>query len=182
MPRNMFPILIICFLLISFSDSYAVEPEYLIGAGDVIRIFVWEESNLNISVPVRPDGRVTVPLVGEITVENKTSTEVSTFIKERLQSFIKTPTVTVIVSDIKSNVAYVIGGVKNPGEKQLTGKTTLLQFISKIGGFTEFAKISKAYIVRGDQKIDLKLKKLIKRNDLKYNIFIEKGDVMVVPQ
>jgi protein involved in polysaccharide export with SLBB domain len=88
----------------------------------------------------------------------------------------------VIVVDMNSNVAYATGGVSRSGVYQLTRKTTLLQFISMFGGFNEFAKIRKAFIVRGEKKIDLKLKKLIKRKELKYNIVIQKGDVLVVPE
>ena len=175
-------VLCIVFLSATYMTSMAEEDEYLIGAGDRIQIFVWEEQNLNISIPVRPDGRITVPLAGEIMAAKKTTSKLANEIKQKLIKYIKTPTVTVILSDMRSNVAYATGGVSKSGVYQLTHETTLLQYICMFGGFSEFAKISKAYIVRGDQKIDLNLNKLIKKKrELKYNIVIKKGDVLVVP-
>ena len=182
MTRFMIILLSLTFLLSYNTGLIAGTSEYLIGAGDIIQIFVWEEPNLNISVPVRPDGRITVPLAGEIMAEKLTTTGLSNSIKEKLENYIKTPTVTVIISDMRSNVAYATGGVLKSGAQQLIHKTNLLQFISMIGGFTEMAKIRKAFIVRGNQKIDLKIKKLIKKKDLQFNITIHKGDVLVVPE
>jgi len=182
MPKNLITIFSLILIFSSFGGKEALGTEYKIGAGDTIQISVWEEPNLNITVPVRPDGMITVPLVGDVTAENKTATDLASIIKEKLKAFIKTPTVTVIIKDLKSNVAYATGGVNKPGAHQLIHKTNLLQFISMIGGFTEFAKIRKAFIVRDNKKIEVNLKKLIKKKDLKYNLIIQKGDVLVVPE
>jgi len=182
MPKVLTVLICLSFLLTGLTCLKAEEEDYLIGAGDVIQIFVWEESNLNISVPVRPDGKITVPLAGEIIAEKQTTIKLTKEIKTRLENFIKTPTVTVIVTQMNSNVVYVIGGVSQSGAILLKQKTTLLQLISLIGGFTEYAKLKKAHIIRDNQKIELNLKKLLKKSDLTYNIVVKKGDVLVVPE
>jgi polysaccharide biosynthesis/export protein len=171
--------LILCF---SFLFAASVFGDYLIGAGDSLQIFVWQEPNLTVTIPVRPDGKITVPLAGEILAEKTTTTQLTELIKSKLEKYIKSPMVTVILASMNSNVIYATGGVKKPGEYTLTRSITLLQFISLVGGCNEFAKKSKAYIVRGNEKIKVNIKKLMKKVDLEQNIIMEKGDVLVVPE
>ncbi len=159
-----------------FSDK-----DYIIGPEDVLDIQVWGSKDLNQTVFVRPDGRVSLPLVGEIAVAGKTVQQLQDHLSAVYEQTVKGAVVTVIVREIKSRPVYFIGGFGKPGVMQLTRDLTLLQAISLVGGVVPNADAEKGFLLRGDSKIPIDFTRLIQRGDLSQNPRLEPGDSVVVP-
>jgi len=159
---------------------------YVIGANDVLAINVWKEPDISRSVPVRSDGKISLPLVGELQAGGQTPRQLEQEITKRLQSYISEPEVTVIVQDSKSQKVNIMGMVARPGAYLLTSSTTVLDAIAMAGGFKDFAKQKSIYILRqgadGSQKrIPFNYKEVIKGKNSDQNIRLEAGDTLVVP-
>jgi len=160
---------------------------YVIGADDVLAINVWKEPEVSRSVPVRSDGKISLPLVGELTAGGETPLQLEQEIAKRLANFISEPEVTVIVQDSKSQRINILGMVMRPGAYLLTGSaTTVLDAIAMAGGFKDFAKQKAIYVLRqnpdGTQKrIPFNYKEVIKGHDPDQNVRLLPRDTVVVP-
>jgi polysaccharide export outer membrane protein len=159
----------------------AAGKDYIIGPEDVIDVQVWGSSDLNQTVFVRPDGRLSLPLVGEIAVAGKTVQQLQDHLLAVYEKTVKGAVVTVIVREIKSRPVYFIGGFAKPGVMQLTGDLTLLQAISLLGGVVPEADGEKGFLLRREQKIPIDFNRLAQRGDLSQNPKLEPGDSVVVP-
>ncbi len=159
--------------------------EYRIGPEDVLEIVVWKNADLSKTVSVRPDGMITLPLIGELRAGGLTADDVRTEIKSRLERYKETPEVSVTVADIRSYNLFVLGEVRTPGRYQVKTSTTLLQALALAGGFTEFADTNGIVVVRRDmreavskeQRIRVRYKDLVQRGD----VALSPGDTVIVP-
>ena len=159
---------------------------YVIGANDVLAVNVWKEPDISRSVPVRSDGKISLPLVGELQASGQTPRQLESEITKRLQNYISEPEVTVIVTDSKSQKINILGMIAKPGAYLLTSSTTVLDAIAMAGGFKDFAKQKSIYILRaapdGTQKrISFNYKEVIKGKNPEQNIRLQAGDTVVVP-
>jgi polysaccharide biosynthesis/export protein len=159
---------------------------YVIGANDVLAINVWKEPDISRSVPVRSDGKISLPLVGELQAGGQTPLQLEQEITKRLQSYIDEPEVTVIVSDSKSQKVNILGMVARPGAYLLTSSTTVLDAIAMAGGFKDFAKQKSIYVLRPaangtETRIPFNYKDVIKGKNPEQNIRLQAGDAVVVP-
>jgi polysaccharide export outer membrane protein len=155
--------------------------DYIIGPEDVLDIQVWGSNELNQTVFVRPDGRLSLPLVGEIAVAGKTIQQVQDHLLSVYEKTVKGAVVTVIVKEIKSRPVYFVGGFGKPGVMQLTSELTVLQAISIVGGVLPDADAEKGFLLRRDKKIPIDFNRLAQRGDLGQNPKLEPGDSVVVP-
>jgi len=156
---------------------------YQIGPEDVLRISVWENKELSQDVVVRPDGRISLPLIQDVQAEGLTAAELANLIHERLQSFIRNPQVSVIVIQVNSPKIYVIGSVSRPGPYPLKGDMSVLQALSLAGGFTQFASPRSIKVVRnrnGKQEVR-KINYYEVVDDGEGNFLLGPGDTIVVP-
>jgi polysaccharide biosynthesis/export protein len=166
--------------------SATSDDSYVIGANDVLAINVWKEPEISRSVPVRSDGKISLPLVGELQASGQTPRQLEQEISKRLLSYISEPEVTVIVTDSKSQKVNILGMVVKPGAYLLTSSTTVLDAIAMAGGFKDFAKQKSIYVLRqapdGTQKrIPFNYKEVIKGKNPEQNIRVQTGDTVVVP-
>lgn len=161
---------------------------YLIGPLDTISIVVWRNPDLSMSVPVRPDGKVTVPLVEDLPVLGKDSTQVAREIEKRLARYIRDPVVTVIVTSFNgpySEQIRVIGEAAKPQALPYRQKMTLLDVMIAVGGLTDFADGNDAKILRtqdGGKQYGVRLEDLVRRGDVSANVEMKPGDVLIIPQ
>jgi polysaccharide export outer membrane protein len=164
---------------------------YLIGVDDQLQITVWHNPDLSVSVPVRPDGRITVPLIGDVVAGGKTPDQVSTEIKEKLQSFVRDPQVAVILTALRSNEylsrVRVTGAVRNPVSIPYRQGMTVLDAVLAAGGTTEFAAADRTELfrrVKGGTTTPyaVRLGKILQQGDLANNYPVQPGDVVTVPQ
>ncbi len=159
--------------------------DYVIGAGDDLQVFVWKEPDLTREVTVRIDGRITVPLLGDIEAAGHTPEDLGAEIGKRLARYLSTPQVTVGVSHPNSTHIYVIGQVGKPGEYPLNGRMTLLQALAVAGGFKDFAKTDGIVIVRLEKGVQVivpaNYKRLEAGKDMTQNVILQPGDTIVVP-
>jgi polysaccharide export outer membrane protein len=168
-------------------DSLIVTSEYYIGPEDVLEIIVWRNTDLSKVVTVRPDGRISLPLLGDIEATGLTPSELTANIVSRLKQFKETPTVSVILQQVNSYGIYVLGEVAKPGRYYLKSKTTLLQAITIAGGFTPIAARNKIVIFRwGEGKNnEVKLKAsyddIVLKDHSNQNAILKPGDTIVVP-
>ncbi|MBI3448549.1 MAG: polysaccharide biosynthesis/export family protein [Acidobacteria bacterium] len=168
--------------------SVAVDPNgptYVIGIEDVIQITVWKNSDLSVIVPVRPDGRISVPLIDDVTAAGLHPLELKDELTRRWKAFLSAPEVSVIVKEVNSFKVYMVGQVSKQGELQLKGPTRLLQAISLAGGLTSFADRSKIVLLResGGHEIrkEINYKRVISGKDADDNVLLERGDTVYVP-
>jgi polysaccharide biosynthesis/export protein len=163
--------------------------EYLIGPGDTLQVFVWREPELSVEVPVRPDGRITTPLVGDITAVGKTPTELARDIEQTLADVIRMPEVDIIVTNFVGTAGYqirVLGQVTNPRSIGYRERMTLLDVMLEVGGLTVFAAGNRSRIVRSangeSREIRVRIEDLIKRGELEQNMLMRPGDIVIVPE
>jgi polysaccharide export outer membrane protein len=158
---------------------------YIIGEQDGLAITVWKEKELSGAVVVRPDGKITVPLVGEIKVVGMTPVQLQTLLGEKLKPFVTVPQVTVAVTEIRSRKVYLIGHAAREGPFMINSSTTVLQIIAQAGGLKDFAKRKKIYILRQNGKeqtrIAFNYDDAIKGKNPEQNILLQPGDTIVVP-
>ena len=162
--------------------------DYIIGPGDSLNINVWRNPELSMSVPVRPDGRITTPLVEDIAATGQTPTQLARTIEKALAKYIQDPVVTVIVTDFKGPLerqVRVVGQAAQPQALAYTEKMTLLDVMIAVGGITEFADGNKATILRGTdkpQQFTVRLRDLVKLGDVSANVEMRPGDVLIIPE
>ena len=161
---------------------------YLIGAGDVLNIIVWRNPELSMSVPVRPDGKLTTPLVEEVVAQGKTPVEISREIEKVLGKYVRDPVVTVVVTGFigpYSEQIRVLGEASKPQALPYREKMTLLDVMIAVGGLTDFAAGNSATILRGGAggtQYAVRLKDLVRRGDVSANIEMRPGDILIIPQ
>lgn len=161
---------------------------YVIGAGDSVNIVVWRNPELSGSYPVRPDGKISAPLVEELVAQGKTSVELARDIEKKLATYVRDPVVTVIVTGFVgpySEQIRVVGEAARPLFLPYKQKMTLLDVMIAVGGLTDFADGNRAVIQRtseGNKQYAVRLKDLIKRGDLSANVEMRPGDILVIPQ
>jgi polysaccharide biosynthesis/export protein len=158
---------------------------YIIGEQDALVITVWKEKEISGGVVVRPDGKITVPLVGEIKAVGMTPVQLQSVLAEKLKPFVTVPQVTVAVTEIRSRKVYLIGHAAREGPFMINSSTTILQLIAQAGGLKDFAKRKKIYILRQNGKEQLHIpfnyNDAIKGTRPEQNILLEPGDTIVVP-
>jgi polysaccharide export outer membrane protein len=160
--------------------------DYIIGPSDVLAINVWKDSELTRTVTVRPDGKISLPLIGELEVSGLTALSVQRLIVQRLAEYISKPQVAVIVQEVKSQTYIIVGKVVHPGEYELGKPTTVLEAIAVAGGFLDFAKVSKINIIRrrgggSSETLHFDYKKAVKGQNPEQNVELKSGDTIVVP-
>jgi polysaccharide biosynthesis/export protein len=160
-----------------------VAPDYVIGAGDVLKISVWQEPQFGETVEVRPDGRISLPLVSDVAVAGLTPVQAQRKLTDRLEQFVKRPRVTVVVSEVHSKVVYVIGEVGRPGSYPLTGEINVEQVIALAGGATSKAKKKHVYVLRSglSNKLPVNYQKVLEGKNVDQNLVLMPGDTVVVP-
>jgi polysaccharide biosynthesis/export protein len=162
----------------------AAGPTYVIGANDVLLVSVWKEQELTNTVPVRPDGNISLPLLNDVRAAGLTPAQLSADIAAKLKKFVADPRVTVVVKEVNSQRIYVVGEVQHNGALQLLPDMTVLQALSEVG-FTQFANTKGIYVLRVENgketKIPVNYKKLIKGKTMDQNIPLKVGDTIVVP-
>jgi len=155
--------------------------DYRIGVDDVLAVSVWDNKDLDQVVFVRPDGRISLPLVGEVRAAGLTVAELTQTLNDAYQKTVKGAQVTVSVREIRSRPIFFVGGVARPGPMQLTQDLTLLQAISLAGGLLPTADLESAFVVRGNVRIPVDFVRLIQKADLSQNLRLQPGDTVVVP-
>lgn len=169
------------------NSSLIVTSDYVIGPEDVLEITVWRNADLSKVAAVRPDGRISLPLIGDVGAAGKTVVQLAAAISERLKEFKENPQVSILVKEVNSYAIYVLGEVSKPGKYPLKSKTTLLQAITLASGFTPAAARNKIVVFRfGEQGgKDLKIKAsyddIIMGDESLANIQLRPGDTIVVP-
>ena len=167
----------------------AVSPDYVIGPGDSIQVFVWRSPELSVTVPVRPDGKISTPLVEDMVAVGKTPSQLARDVEVRLAEYVRTPQVNVIVVAPANafNQIKVIGQVKSPRSIAYRTGMTALDAVLETGGLTEFAAANRAILVRKDAKgvetrTKLRLNDVIKKGKISANVELRAGDVLIVPE
>jgi len=172
-------------LLLVSGTAVAAAPTYQLNPGDAILVSVWREEALQKEVRVLPDGSVTLPLVGRIEVGGLGAPEVATRIATKLKDYLPDPNVTVVITGIEGNRAYVLGKVPKPGPVVMAGPITVLQALSMAGGLDKFADEGAIKVVRrkGDAQEILQVvyKDLISGRDMTTNLLLKAGDTLIVP-
>ncbi len=159
---------------------------FVIGAEDVLSINVWKEQELSKQVPVRPDGMISLPLLGDVKAAGLTPLQLQDLLTTDLKKFISDPQVTVIVTQVNSIAFNIVGEVLKPGYYPLTRRMTVLDAIALAGGFRDFAKVKKIYVLRteadGKQvRLPFNYKNVIKGKNANQNIELQPRDTLVVP-
>jgi len=166
-------------------DKVRERGDYQIGAEDVLDIAVWNNTAISRTVPVRPDGMISLPLLNDVQAAGLTPMELRDVLVRKLTDYMPAPEVSVIVKEVNSFKIYMVGQVTRQGELQLKGPTRLLQAISLAGGLTSFADRSKIVLLResGGREIrrEINYKRVISGKDAEDNILLERGDTVYVP-
>lgn len=163
----------------------AVDAEYKIGPQDVLQIDVWKEPEISRTIPVRPDGKISLPLLNDVQASGLTAMGLAASLRESLSKYLNNPQVTVTVTQINSRRIYITGEVNHPGTFPLLPNMTVLQGLSEASGFTQFAKLKAIYVLRTENGKQVKhffnYKEVIKGNSAEQNIPLQAGDIIVVP-
>lgn len=157
------------------------ETDYRIGPNDVLQVTVWDQKDLDQTVFVRPDGKISLLLVGEIQAGGVTVGDLTSQLTNLYSRTIKNAQVTVSVREIRSRPVFFFGGVAKPGPLQLTQELTLLQALSAAGGLLPTADTESAYVLRGGKRIAIDFHRLVQKGDVSQNIPLQPGDTIVVP-
>jgi polysaccharide export outer membrane protein len=168
-------------------SSLIVTTDYILGPEDVLEITVWRNVDLSKTVTVRPDGRISLPLIGDVSAVGKTTVQLADEISGKLKEYKENPQVTILVKEVNSYAIYVLGEVAHPGKFPLKSKTTLLQAVTVAGGFTSTAARNKIVVFRfakdsaGQIKIKASYDDIVLREGSNQNIELKPGDQIVVP-
>jgi len=159
-------------------------PDYVIGPEDVLHVAVWKEPDLTATLPVRPDGKISLPLLNDVEAAGLTPIQLAGSITEKLKKFVADPRVTVVVTTINSKRIYLVGEVSRSGPMPLTPSMTVLQALSS-AGLTQFANTKKIYVMRTangkQEKLPVPYNKLLKGQQMERNYALQTGDTIVVP-
>lgn len=180
----------------SFGTKYPPAPaqaqvqdySYIIGAGDALNIIVWRNPELSMAVPVRPDGKISTPLIDELMAQGKNPMEIARDIEKQLGKYVRDPVVTVIVTGFVgpySEQIRVVGEAAKPQFLPYKQKMTLLDVMIAVGGLTDFAAGNDASILRtaeGGKQYAVRIKDLIRRGDVSANVEMRPGDILIIPQ
>ena len=172
------------------APAMASSPDYnyIVGPGDTLNINVWRNPELSSTVPVRPDGKVSTPLVDELVAQGKTSAQIARDVEKALSKFVRDPVVTVIVTNFVgpySEQIRVVGEAAKPQFLPYKQKMTVMDVMIAVGGLTDFADGNRATIVRssdGNKRYSVRLQDLVKRGDISANVEMAPGDILIIPQ
>ncbi len=174
--------IILLLLVFASNVGWAEEnQDYIIGPSDVLKITVWDTPSLDLQVPVRPDGKISYPLIGDILVDGLTSDQIREILTQKLSGFIHEPRVSVLVLAINSFSVYIHGAIGQPGEFKLDKKTNILQLICRTGGVAGDADLRRAYLLRQNKRLDVDFYKLLENGDLSQNIELMPRDLIFIP-
>nr|WP_207143517.1 XrtA/PEP-CTERM system exopolysaccharide export protein [Ectothiorhodospira shaposhnikovii] len=169
--------------------EFTGSPDYIIGPGDNVNIFVWRQPELSMSVPVRPDGKITTPLIEDVPAANKTPTQLARDMEEVLSVYVRDPVVTVIVTGFRGpydQQIRVVGQATNPQAIPYNENMTLLDVMIAVGGVTEFAAGNRASIVRSingeERQFGVRINDLINKGDIGANVAVLPGDILIIPE
>ncbi len=166
----------------------SVDYSYVIGPGDNLNIIVWRNPELSMAVPVRPDGKITAPLVDELVAQGKDSVQLARDVEKVLGKYVRDPIVTVLVTGFVgpySEQIRVVGEAARPQALPYKSKMTLLDVMIAVGGLTDFAAGNGATILRnfeGNKQYSVRIKDLLKRGDVSANVEMKAGDILIIPQ
>ncbi len=160
--------------------------DYIIGADDVLAVNVWKENEISREVPVRPDGKVSLPLIGDLQASGLTSAQLQHSIRAMLAAYLVNPIVTIMVVEARSHRFNVVGEVEHPGSFVLGQPTTVLDALAMAGGFRDFAKTGSIYVLRqhadgSHERTPFNYKQVISGRSLQQNVQLQPGDTVVVP-
>ena len=168
------------------AQASTVRPDaYVIGAEDVLSVYVWKEPDMSKSVPVRPDGMISLPLVGEVKAAGYTPVQLQDVLAEAMKKYVSDPQVTIVVDKVSSLSFNIVGEIGRAGYYPLTRRMTILDAIAMAGGFKDFAKTKKIYVLRTvngtEQRLPFNYKEVIKGKNSQQNIELQPRDTIVVP-
>jgi polysaccharide biosynthesis/export protein len=167
------------------STAAVADADYKIGPQDMVRVDVWKEPEISRTIPVRPDGKISLPLLNDVQASGLTAIQLSNSIHDGLTKYLNNPQVTVTVTEINSRRIYLTGEVTRPGALALLPDMTVLQALSSAGGFTQFAKVKSIYVLRNEDGKQVKLpfnyREVVKGRNQDQNVLLLPGDVIVVP-
>ena len=159
-------------------------PTYVIGPEDVLHIAVWREADLTATLPVRPDGKISLPLLDDVQAAGLTPKQLAESVTEKLKKFIADPRVTVVVTAINSKRIFLVGEVMHPGAMGMLPNMTVLQALSS-AGLSQFANTKRIYVLRTEngkqQKLPVNYRQLVKGEQIEHNYLLQPGDTIVVP-
>lgn len=171
------------------SASASETGEYLIGPGDTLQVFVWGQPDLSVTVPVRPDGRVSTPLIDDLVAVGKTPTQLAEEMKYVLSEYLRSPEVNVIVQDfvgVLGSQIRVLGQVAEPGSVPYRERMTLLDVMMEVGGLTKFAAGNRSRLVRNvdgsSEEFRLRVDDLVNKGRIEENVVMRPGDIVIVPE
>lgn len=173
-------LLVLSIILLLCAPAASWAGEYVIGEGDTLLISVWGEKDLSLNVKVRPDGKITMPAVGEVTASNTTARNLQTVLANKLRGIVKNPMVTVIIMEITNNKVYIFGGGVRAGVYSLVQRTTLLQLLCQIEDAKK-ADLKHAYVMRDSKRIKVDFQKLFIQGETGEDMTIEPNDVIFIP-
>lgn len=173
----------------ALSASASPTGEYLIGPGDTLDVFVWGQPDLSVTVPVRPDGRLSTPLIDDLVAVGKTPTQLAAEMEVVLSEYIRSPEVNVIVQDFVGTFGSqvrVLGQVVEPGTVPFRERMTLLDVVMEVGGLTEFAAGNRARLVRvvdgSNEEFRVRVDDLVNKGRVEENIAMQPGDIVIIPE
>lgn len=162
--------------------SAGVDPNsYQIGAGDIIGIQVWREPELNVKQTVRPDGKISMPLLGDVVATGLTPVQIREKLTAELKEYVLNPNIMVEVLQVRSKKYTITGEIGRPGSYPLTAPTTVIDALTGAGGFRDFANRKKIVIIRGEERLKFNYNDVIKGKNREQNILLQDGDLIVVP-
>jgi polysaccharide export outer membrane protein len=166
------------------SEVAVKDSPYRIGCADVLQVAVWRDADLSRQLPVRPDGFISLPMVGEVKANGLTPTELEKVISEKLKPYVQDPRVTVVVTEVNSSRVFVTGEVTHPGAYAMPSRTSLVQAIALAGGFTEFASSDDIVVLRTrgqPERLKVRYSDLISDDGTPATFVLQPGDTIVVP-
>ena len=173
----------------SVLSSASETGEYLIGPGDKLDIFVWGQPELSVTVPVRPDGRVSTPLIDDLVAVGKTPTQLAGEMQEVLSEYVRSPEVNVIVQDFVGTFGgqiRVLGQVEKPGAVPFRERMTLLDVIMEVGGLSRFAAGNRGRLVRSEdgssKEFRVRVEDLVNKGRIEENVLMQAGDIVIIPE
>jgi len=162
-----------------------VSESYVIGPEDVLSIHVWKEDAFSRTVPVRMDGKISLPLIDDVQAAGFTARQLKEVLTTKLKEFVENPNVSVTVVEANSFKVFISGQVRSPGVYRLRSETSLLQFIPMVGGFTDWANQKKILVIRREggkeKRLTINYKKIVSGKDPDSNIILKNGDTIIVP-
>jgi polysaccharide export outer membrane protein len=174
---------------LSASASASVTGEYLIGPGDTLKVFVWGQPDLSVTVPVRPDGRISTPLIDDLVAVGKTPTQLAAEMQAELSEYLRSPKVNVIVEDFVGTFGSqirVLGEVTEPGAVPFRERMTLLDVMMEVGGLTRFASGNRGRLIRivdgSSKEFRLRIDDLVNKGRIDENVLMRPGDIVIIPE